>query len=59
MNHPEGGGSQRADRVTFDSRVRLEFHGTQLSSDGGLLVVRELDDVVGPRVSSTVRQPSG
>lgn len=29
------------------SRVRLEFKGTQLSSDGGLLVVRELDDAPG------------
>ena len=42
MDYPEGAGSQRADRVTFDPRVRLEFCGTQLSSDGGLLVVREL-----------------
>ena len=42
MDHPEGAG--RADRVDFDPRVRLEFRGTQLSSDGGLLVMRELDD---------------
>jgi hypothetical protein len=27
--------------------VRLQFRGTQLSSDGGLLVMRELDDVLG------------
>jgi len=27
--------------------VRLEFRGTQLSSDGGLLVMRELDDALG------------
>ena len=47
MDHPEGAGLQRADRVEFDSRVRLEFRGTQLSSDGGLLVMRELDDVLG------------
>ncbi|EPF0152058.1 IS1380 family transposase, partial [Enterobacter hormaechei] len=44
MDHPEGAGLQRADRVDFDPRVRLEFRGTQLSSDGGLLVMRELDD---------------
>jgi len=44
MDYPEGASSQRADRVTFDPRVRLEFRGTQLSSDGGLLVMRELDD---------------
>lgn len=47
MDHPEGAGSQRADRVDFDPRVRLEFRGTQLSSDGGLLVMRELDDAPG------------
>ncbi|AGI74112.1 hypothetical protein OA238_c41990 [Octadecabacter arcticus 238] len=27
--------------------MRLKFLGTQLSSDGGLLVMRELDDVLG------------
>ncbi|PWG16979.1 hypothetical protein DFK10_09430 [Salibaculum griseiflavum] len=47
MDHPEGAGLQRADRVDFDPRVRLEFKGTQLSSDGGLLVMRELDDTLG------------
>ena len=43
MDHPEGASLQRADRVVFDTRVRLEFRGTQLSSDGGLLVMREMD----------------
>jgi hypothetical protein len=47
MAHPEGAGSQRADRVDFDRRVRLEFRGAQISSDGGLLVMRELDDALG------------
>ena len=47
MDHPEGAGLQRADRVDFDPRVRLEFNGTQLSSDGGLLVMREVDDALG------------
>ena len=47
MDHPEGAGSQRADRVDFDRRVRLEFRGAQLSSDGGLLVTGELDDALG------------
>jgi len=47
MDHPEGAGSERGDRVDFDRRVRLEFRGTQLSSDGGLLVMRELDDALG------------
>ena len=47
MGHPEGAGSERGDRGNFDRRVRLEFRGTQLSSDGGLLVVGDLDDALG------------
>ena len=47
MDHPEGAGSERADRVDFDRRVRLEFRGAQISSDGGLLVMREMDDALG------------
>ena len=46
MGHPEGAGCERGDRVDFDRRVRLEFRGTQLGSDGGLLVVRALDDAL-------------
>jgi hypothetical protein len=47
MDHPKGASSDRGDRVDFDRRVRLEFRGAQISSDGGLLVMRELDDVLG------------
>ena len=47
MDHPEGASSQRADRVDFDPRVRLQFRGAQISSDGGLLVMREMDDALG------------
>ena len=47
MDHTECAGYQRADRVDFDPRVRLEFRSTQLSSDSGLLVMRDLDDALG------------
>jgi hypothetical protein len=47
MDHPVGAASDRGDRVSFDRRVRLEFRGAQISSDGGLLLMRELDAALG------------
>ena len=47
MDHLEGAGSERGDRVGFDPRVRLEFRGTRVSSEYGLLVMRELDNAPG------------
>ncbi len=34
-------------RLQFDPTVKLEFHGARISSDAGLLLFRELDEVLG------------
>ena len=34
-------------KVGFDGGIKLEFHGAKVTSDGGLLSFRDLDDALG------------
>ena len=42
-----GDARKRPVRLEFHPRIRLEFHGARVSSDGGLLAYRELDERLG------------